>query len=306
MRNVSNHTQICQTIVQTLFDKIRAYIDSQILILIKQREKAWNVAATELCSKWKGENNIGPYLSLLRHDGYRRATKARPEISWNHDLVKILSPALTPCCNRLLDLITEVEQPIAVDLEAPLTKLKQKISTDPQSTLMALTPFLKKIEQEKPVMRQAVETNFRILKRCLKVVSLDLTTHTENSILGTCMHDTYESARSITGAGSGVRRPAKILDGVAGQGTLWMSVHKLARERFEEVLTTRQKVFERVVMGILVHIHESFKSCCQDKDVEEESEKALRLELKANMEKAKEIYDGVLSKAMAECKESLT
>jgi hypothetical protein len=270
---------------------------------MKQKERNWNTAATRLCEKWSKEHSIGAYRALLKKDGYRKSTKSKPGASWNSDLIRIMEPDLSPGCEKVQDLIVHLESTIALELEQPLSRIREKILADPQSTLMALSPFLKKVEQEKPIMRNLVARCFSMLKIKLKVWIHNLTTNTENSFVSEQMQAVYHSASLVVGIGSGSKRPAKVREGIVGDGALWMAVHARSSESLEELLNRRQGSLEKQVTRILEHLVESFQACCQDKDVEADDEKALRLHLKDNITKAKGIYDGALSKAMADCKE---
>ncbi|TIA52430.1 hypothetical protein D6C77_08504 [Aureobasidium pullulans] len=295
--------EACETAIHNLFVQIRANIETEILILIKQKEREWNGQATQLCTGWMNEHKIGAYRSMLKRQGYRKGTKSKPGICWNGDLIKIMAQNLTPSCEKILDMLTDMETMIALDFEQPLSQIKEKVRADPQTTLMALSPFLKKVEQEKPEMRKVVKDCFRILKSKLKIWIFDLITYTDNSILSECMQETYESAQAILGQNSGQRRAAKFLDGIVGDDTLWMAVHAKATERLEKMLERRQHWFTKHVNVVLQDIVEGFQACCQDKEVEDDTEKDLRVKLTSNVEKAKEIYEGVLSKAMKECKD---
>lgn len=301
-RTFIDHSQRCQAVIELLFDQIKTYIETQILVLMKQKQKAWDSQATALCKTWQTQYNIGAYVTMLRKEGFRKGTKTKAEISWNRELVNIMAADLRPRCDKLIDTLFEQEQMVAINLEEPMSLAKEKISNDPQSALMALSPLLKKIELEKPAMRKCVDMCFKHLRRSLKKMKLDLITDTEDSILSECMQPVYAGAASIKGGGSGTKRPAAVLQGITGEGALWSVVHNTARERFDEVLAKRQNKLESDVMGILNDIHNDFKSCCQDKEVEDEGEKALREKLTQNMDKAKKVYEGALSQSMAECK----
>ncbi|KAH0401389.1 hypothetical protein KCU89_g4210, partial [Aureobasidium melanogenum] len=295
--------EACEKAIQDLFTQIRANIETEILILIKQKEKHWNNRATELCSTWASEHNTRIFRSLLKGQGYRKGTKTRPEISWNNELTKIMAQDLSPRCDKILDLFTDMESAVALDFESPLSRVIEKVTADPEVVLLALGSFLKKVEQQKPLMRNAVRECFRILRRKLKTWIFDLTTNTENSVISECMEDLYQSAQAITGSNPHMKRRAKLLDGIVGDASLWMAVHARASDRIGEIFERRQRIFEKHVFGILTDIVVAFRASFSDKEVEDAAETALRVQLTSNLKKAKEIYDGELGKAMKECKE---
>lgn len=192
---------------------------------------------------------------------------------------------------------------MALDFELPLSRVKEKVTADPEVVLMALGLFLKKVEQQKPLMRNVVRECFRILRRKLRTWIFDLTTNTENSIISECMEDVYRSAHAIAGSNPHVKRQAKLLDGIVGDASLWMAVHARASERLGEMLDRRQRIFEKHVFDILTDIVVAFRASFSDKETEEAAETDLRMQLSVNLGKAKEIYEGPLKKAIQECKE---
>jgi hypothetical protein len=99
------------------------------------------------------------------------------------------------------------------------------------------------------------------------------------------------------------QRQAKLKDGIVGDASLWMAVHACASKRLEEMLDKRQQRFKKHVFSILTDIVVAFRSCCKDKETEDPTETALRIQLRDNQIKAKDIYEGVLTKAMQECKQ---
>lgn len=226
--------------------------------MIKQKERHWNSEATELCTTWATEHNTRNFRSLLKGQGYRKGTKTKSEISWNSELTKIMVQSLSPSCNKVLDLLTDMESAVALDFELPISRIKEKVTADPEVVLMALGFFLKKVEQQKPLMRNAVRECFRILRRKLKTWIFDLTTNTENSVIGECMEDVYRSAQAITGSNPHSKRRARLLDGIVGDASLWMAVHARASERIGEILDRRQRIFEKHVFGILTDIVVAF------------------------------------------------
>lgn len=117
------------------------------------------------------------------------------------------------------------------------------------------------------------------------------------------MEDVYKSAHAITGSNPHIKRRAKLLDGIVGDASLWMAVHARASDRIGEILERRQRIFEKHIFGILTDIVVAFRASFSDKETEEPAESALREQLTSNLKKAKEIYDGPLTKAMRECKE---
>lgn len=239
----------------------------------------------------------------MKRQGYRKGTKTKPEISWNSQLAKIVAQSLSPSCSKILDLLTDMESAVALDFELPLSRVKEKVTADPEVVLMALGLFLKKVEQQKPLMRNVVRECFRILRRKLKTWIFDLTTNTENSIISECMEDVYRSAYAIAGSNPHIKRQAKLLDGIVGDASLWMAVHARASERLGEMLDRRQRIFEKHVFGILTDIVVAFRASFSDKETEEAAETDLRMQLSVNLGKAKEIYEGPLKKAIQECKE---
>ncbi|KAG9886134.1 hypothetical protein KCU94_g17308, partial [Aureobasidium melanogenum] len=295
--------EACEKVIQDLFTQIRDNIETEILILIKQKEKHRNNEATELCSAWATEHNTRIFRSLLKGQGYRKGTKAKPEISWNRELARIMAQSLSPRCDKILDLLTDMESAVALDFESPLSGVIEKVTADPEVVLMALSLFLKKVEQQKPLMRNAVRECFRILRRRLKTWIFDLTTNTENSIISECMEDVYRSAHAIAGSNPHMKRRAKLLDGIVGDASLWMAVHARASDRIGEILERRQRIFEKHVFAILTDIVVAFQASFSDKETEDAAETVLREQLTSNLKKAKEIYDGPLTKAMRECKE---
>jgi hypothetical protein len=199
---------------------------------------------------------------------------------------------LEASCDRILDTLTDMESTVALELESPLSLIKNKVNADSQTFVMALTHFLKKVEQEKPLMRNAVKECVRILRLRMKIWISDLTTNTENSIVSECMEEIYSAARVL-----------KFEDGIVGDASLWMAVHACASERLEEMLDKRQHRFKKHVFSILTDIVVAFRSCCKDKETEDATEIALRVQLRGNLIKAKDIYEGVLAKAIRECKQ---
>ncbi|KAG9580097.1 hypothetical protein KCU77_g12368, partial [Aureobasidium melanogenum] len=274
---------------EDLFTQIRDNIETEILILIKQKEKHWNHEATELCSAWATEHNSRVFRSFSKGQGYRKGTKAKSEISWNSALTKIMAQSLSSRCDKILDLLTDMESAVALDFESPISHVKEKVTADPEVVLMALKLFINKVEQQKPLMRNAVRECFRILR--------------QNSMVGECMEDVYRSAHAITGFNPHMKRRAKLLDGIVGDASLWMAVHARASDRIGEILERRQRIFEKHVFGILTDIFVAFRASFSDKEAEEPAESALREQLTSNLAKAKEIYDGELRKAMKECRE---
>lgn len=214
-----------------------------------------------------------------------------------------MAQSLSPRCDKILDLLTDMESAVALDFESPLSGVIEKVTVDPEVVLMALSLFLKKVEQQKPLMRNAVRECFRILRRRLKTWIFDLTTNTENSIISECMEDVYRSAHAIAGSNPHMKRRAKLLDGIVGDASLWMAVHARASDRIGEILERRQRIFEKHVFAILTDIVVAFQASFSDKETEDAAETVLREQLTSNLKKAKEIYDGPLTKAMRECKE---
>jgi hypothetical protein len=208
---------------------------------------------------------------------------------------------LEASCDRILDTLTDMESTVALELESPLSLIKNKVNADSQTFVMALTHFLKKVEQEKPLMRNAVKECVRILRLRMKIWISDLTTNTENSIVSECMEEIYSAARVLKLKPP--QRQAKFEDGIVGDASLWMAVHACASERLEEMLDKRQHRFKKHVFSILTDIVVAFRSCCKDKETEDATEIALRVQLRGNLIKAKDIYEGVLAKAIRECKQ---
>jgi hypothetical protein len=254
-----------------------------------------------LCTTWANEHNPRNFRSLLKKQGYRKGTKTKPEISWNGDLTKIMAQSLSPSCDRILETLTDMESTIALDFEAPLSRIKEKVSADPQARVMALNHFLRKVEQEKSLMREAVKECFLILRRKMKTWIFDLTTNAENSIVSECMDGVYAAAQAIKLKPP--QRQAKLQDGIVGDASLWMAVHACASERLEGMLEKRQERFKKHVFSILTDIIVAFRSCCKDKETEDATEIALRMQLTVNLSKAKEIHERVLARAMRECKQ---
>jgi hypothetical protein len=271
------------------------------LIKQKEKEKDWNNEASQLCTTWAGEHNVRVFRSLLKNQGYRKKTKNKSEISWNGDLTNIMAESLSASCDRILDTLTDMESTVALEFESPLSLIKEKVTADPRTRVMALTYFLRKVEQEKPLMRNAVKECFRILRRQMKTWISDLTTNTECSVVAECMEIVYDAAQVLKLKPP--QRQAKSEDGIVGDASLWMAVHKCASERLEEMLDKRQERFRKHVFNILSDIVIAFQSCCKDKKTEDATEKDLRLWLGSNLAKAKDIYEGVLAKAMRECRE---
>ncbi|KAH0151514.1 hypothetical protein KCU67_g10231, partial [Aureobasidium melanogenum] len=295
--------ETCEQAIQDFFTQIRAYIETEILIVIKQKEKHWNIEATELWTTWATEHNTQILHSWSKGKGHHAGIKAKPEISWNSGLTKIMSQSLSPRCDKILDLLTDMESAVTLDFESSLSRVIEKVTADPEVVLLALGSFLKKVEQQKPLMRNAVGECFRILRRRLKTWIFDLTTNTENSVISECMEDLYQSAQAITGSNPDIRRQSKLLDSIVGDAGFWMAVHARASDRIGEIFERRQRIFEKHVFGILTDIVVAFRACFSDKEVEDAAETALRVQLTSNLKKAKEIYDGELGKAMKECKE---
>jgi hypothetical protein len=254
-----------------------------------------------LCTTWGKEHNTRNFRSLLKTQGYRKGTKTKTEISWNGDLINIMAQSLSPSCERILDTLTDMESTIALDLESPLSRIKEKVSADPQARVMALNYFLRKVEQEKPLMRDAVKECFLVLRRRMKTWIFDLTTNAENSIVSECMEGVYAAAQVLKLKPP--QRQAKLQDGVVGDASLWMAVYACASERLEEMLGKRQQRFKKHVFSILTDIIVAFRSCCKDKETEDATEIALRMQLTVNVAKAKEIHERVLARAMRECKQ---
>ena len=71
----------------------------------------------------------------------------------------------------------------------------------------------------------------------------------------------------------------------------------------EEMLEKRQQRFKKHVFSILTDIIVAFRSCCKDKETEEATESALRMQLTINLGKARDIHERVLAKAMRDCKQ---
>jgi hypothetical protein len=269
--------------------------------LIKQKEKDWNNDATQLCTTWANEHSTRNFRTLLKSQGYRKGTKTKSEISWNGDLTNIMAQSLSPSCNKILNTLTNMEPSVALQLESPLSSIKEKVTANPETIVMALSCFFKKVEQEKPVMRNAVKQCVLFLRRAMKTWTFDLTTNTGDSIVSVCMEKVYESAQDIKLKPA--QRQAKLQDGIVGDASLWMAVHECASKRLEEMLDRRQQKFEKHVFKILEDIMEAFQSCCKDKDSEEATESALRMQLTVNLGKAREIHERVLAKAMRDCKQ---
>lgn len=269
--------------------------------MIKQKEKDWNNDATQLCTKWAKEHSTRIFRTLLKGQGYRKGTKTKPEISWNGDLTNIMAQSLSTSCDRILNTLTNMESSVALDLETPLSCIKEKVTANPETIVMALSCFFRKVEQEKSVMRNAVKYCFLVLRRTMKTWILDLTTNTGDSVVSVCMEKVYESAQNIKLKPA--QRQAKFQDGIVGDASLWMAVHECASERLEEMLDRRQQKIEKHVFQILKDIMEAFQSCCKDKDSEEVTESALRMQLTINLGKAREIHERVLAKAMRDCKQ---
>ncbi|KAK6004058.1 hypothetical protein QM012_008908 [Aureobasidium pullulans] len=276
--------EACEKAIQHLFTQVRANIETEILILSKQKEKQWNSEATDLCTTWAIEHNTRIFRSLLKGQGYRKGTKTKPEISWNSELTRVMAQNLSPSCDKILDLLTEMESAVALDFESPLSLIKEKVSADPEVVLLAMGRFLKKVEQQKPLMRNAVRECFRILR--------------QNSIISECMEAVYQSAQAITGSNPHIRRQAKLLDGIVGDASLWMVVHARADERLSQMLDRRQLIFEKHVFSILTDIVVAFRASFCDKETEEAEESALRMQLIINLAKAKEVFEGPLKTAM--------
>lgn len=186
-------------------------------------------------------------------------------------------------------------------MESPLSSIREKVTANPETIVMALSCFFRKVEQEKPVMRNAVKYCFLVLRRTMKTWIFDLTTNTGDSIVSECMEKVYESAQNIKLKPA--QRQAKLQDGIVGDASLWMAVHECASERLEKMLDRRQQKFEKHVFKILEDIIRAFQSCCKDEESEEPTESALRVQLTVNLGKARGIHERVLAKAMRDCKQ---
>lgn len=107
-----------------------AVVDTQqtkILLPMKAREPVWIDKAGALSQKWRKEFKNSTYLSHLRRRGFRKGTKAKPEVSWNNELIQILGPDLVGVFDGLMKMCNVDEEPLGAELDELLEGVKEKI-----------------------------------------------------------------------------------------------------------------------------------------------------------------------------------
>lgn len=209
----------------------------------------------------------------------------------------------------MIDNVINGERTVAVALEEHIDKMKADVQADQQSAFVELTPFFRLIDLAKVDLRKNIELCFRSLKKHLKgVIDELIAPHLENrdmSIISRCMAPIYQEVARIKGAGSTTGRPQKMIRRIGGMGGLWTSVHGVARSRFKAVLASQLESLSRLVSQTADEIHHSFNACCQDKEVEDEEEKALREALMKSVNLSKKKNEE-MGQDLAKCREYQT
>ena len=113
-------------IIEGLMDKLRVLIETRILLVIKQKEEVWRQASAKLSQTWCRDYKSG-FLAFLRRKGMRAGTKAKEEVSWNRQLIRIMAPDLKSAFDELHDFCVEQEPEILRDLMALVDTMREKI-----------------------------------------------------------------------------------------------------------------------------------------------------------------------------------
>lgn len=127
LRMVRDPQYNIHSIVDSVFDKLKADADASILSLFRLDEFAWTAEAQKLCHGWARAESTARHLALLKKDGVRKGTKKNKGVNWNNELIAINSAEIRQWFSNFNPCLEAAQKLIVKEVHGMATKMSNTI-----------------------------------------------------------------------------------------------------------------------------------------------------------------------------------
>ncbi|KAK5137114.1 hypothetical protein LTR08_001123 [Meristemomyces frigidus] len=297
-----------RTILIETYDKLKHELDVKMLNHMKTDDPKWTSAARKLCTVW-ARQHTKEHLRLLQKNGFKKGTKNTGwlDIDWNTQLMKIHREHMD---RYIRDFVSAAQVVVVEDTAKAIGNMmdatRTQIRGDRQFSLMALEPFLKTFQQERPNAMRAVKVQYKRLQRDMSSVAEDALATSPSAYLVQAMAPIYAVIHPLRGPGAVDLRKQTFSREVSKLGGVWMQVHDGIEQSMHAHIVRHLDHLDDELNTIFDGIHAKFNLVCDDTVVKDEGEKRLEEQLRTKLAKnlilAKEMMDGPIREAAETCK----
>lgn len=126
-RIVLEPQQLIHSVVDCVFEQLKADADKNILGQFRQDEFAWTTEAQKLCDGWAEKQSTAGHLALLKKDGVRKGTKRTKGANWNSELVRINAAEIRQWFGDLGPSLEAAQKAIVKEVNSMATKMSNTI-----------------------------------------------------------------------------------------------------------------------------------------------------------------------------------